>query len=407
MIVVGAGPAGNGAALGLASQGLSVTVIDSRRVIGDKLCTGIVGSECLRRFPIDPALVYHHSGAALLVMPQGGALRFEAPAPLAGVVDRVAYVDSFARQAQAAGARYLLGQKVVQAQVDGAGVTVLTAGECYRARSLVLAAGFGSPLSRQLGLGSVPDYAVGAQATVSADNIHDVEVHLGQQVAPGFFSWVVPTRPGQALAGLLARRQAPERLAAFIQTLRQQGKITAVVREPACWGIPLRPLKRTYRDRVLVVGDTAGQVKPITGGGIYYSLMSGELAASTLGAALADDDLSAARLSQYQERWHALLAAELDVGYCARRMFEMLNDQQVGFLLRSALGAGARSQLAEGAISFDWHGRVISRLLGHTALGGVMHLLSPLLCGLASQTSYQPSAFSHQETAPPGGVMGS
>jgi flavin-dependent dehydrogenase len=271
---------------------------------------------------------------------------------------------------------------------------------------LVLAAGFGSPLSRQLGLGSVPDHAVGAQATVSTDNIHDVEVHLGQQVAPGFFSWVVPTRPGQALAGLLARRQAPERLDAFIQTLRQQGKITGVVRAPACWGIPLRPLKRTYRDRVLVVGDTAGQVKPITGGGIYYSLMSGELAASTLGTALADDDLSASRLSQYQDRWQALLAAELDVGYCARRIYELLNDQQVGLLLRSALGAGARSQLAEGGISFDWHGRVISRLLGHPALGGVMHLLSPLLCRLAAQTSYQPSAVSHQETAPPAGVVG-
>jgi digeranylgeranylglycerophospholipid reductase len=193
----------------------------------------------------------------------------------------------------------------------------------------------------------------------------------------------VPTRPGLALVGLLARRHASERLTAFVQALRHQGKVTGVERAAACWGIPLRPLKRTYRDRVLVVGDTAGQVKPITGGGIYYSLMSGELAASALGDALADDDLSASRLSQYQERWHALLAAELDVGYCARRIYELLNDQQIGFLLRSALGAGARSQLAEGRISFDWHGRVISRLVGHPALGGALHLLSPMLCRLS------------------------
>ena len=52
VIIVGAGPAGNNTALGLASRGFAVTVIDARQIIGDKLCTGIVGQECTRRFPI-------------------------------------------------------------------------------------------------------------------------------------------------------------------------------------------------------------------------------------------------------------------------------------------------------------------------------------------------------------------
>ena len=385
VIVVGAGPAGNCAALGLASRGLSVTVIDGRRVIGDKLCTGIVGSECTRRFPIDPALVYYQACAAQVKAPQGGALRFEAPTPQASVVDRVEYVNSFARQAQAAGARYYLGHRAVQAQVDPQGVTVVTGESCHRARCLVLAAGFGSPLVRQLGLGSVSDYVVGAQAMVSTAQVNEVEVHLGQNVAPGFFSWLVPTRPGQALVGLLARRQAAERLAGFVETLRQEGKVTAVERPPACWGVPLRPLKRTYADRVVVAGDAAGQVKPITGGGIYYALMAGELAGSVVGQAVAEDDLSSARLSQYQDRWQALLANELDVGYWARRLYELLNDHQIGFLLRQVAANGLKAQLADGGVSFDWHSRVISRLIGHPALSGALHLLSPLLCRLAPQ----------------------
>jgi len=113
VIVAGAGPAGNCAALGLASRGLSVTVIDGRRVIGDKLCTGIVGSECTRRFPIDPALVYYQACAAQVKAPQGGALRFEAPTPQASVVDRVEYVNSFARQAQA------MAQRLVDDFLEG------------------------------------------------------------------------------------------------------------------------------------------------------------------------------------------------------------------------------------------------------------------------------------------------
>ena len=69
VIVVGAGPAGNNAALTLAKKGYGVTVIDSRENIGDKLCTGLVGEECFRRYPIDPSLVYRESNSARVVAP--------------------------------------------------------------------------------------------------------------------------------------------------------------------------------------------------------------------------------------------------------------------------------------------------------------------------------------------------
>ena len=96
VIVVGAGPAGNNAALSLASQGYGVTVIDSRENIGDKLCTGLVGEECFRRYPIDPGLVYREISAASVIAPSSEVVRFETPSPVARVVNRVAYVSSFA-----------------------------------------------------------------------------------------------------------------------------------------------------------------------------------------------------------------------------------------------------------------------------------------------------------------------
>ena len=70
VIVVGAGPAGNNAALGLAGQGYSVTVIDWRTDIGDKVCTGIIGEECARRFPVDSNLIYRDACSAELVGPE-------------------------------------------------------------------------------------------------------------------------------------------------------------------------------------------------------------------------------------------------------------------------------------------------------------------------------------------------
>ena len=276
VIVVGAGPAGNNTALGLASRGYAVTVIDAGHNIGDKLCTGIVGQECTRRFPIDPSLVYQDASAADVTAPGASNIRFEASGPQGQIINRVAYVASFAQRAQAKGANYLLGERVQSVSPDADGVTVSTNRGTYRSRALVLASGFGSPLTRQVGLGTVADHVTGTQVEVSTlgvdrgvdGRVGEVQIFLGHDVAPGFFSWLVPTSPGRALAGLLARRQAPDYLSKFIQQLRQDGKIDAVVGNCACWGIPLRPLKNTYKDRVLVAGDAAGQTKPTTGGGI-------------------------------------------------------------------------------------------------------------------------------------------
>ena len=71
VIVVGAGPAGNIAALELARLGHKVAVIDWRTEIGDKLCTGIIGAECARRFPPEESDIYHASRSATVVAPSG------------------------------------------------------------------------------------------------------------------------------------------------------------------------------------------------------------------------------------------------------------------------------------------------------------------------------------------------
>ena len=387
VIVVGAGPAGNNTALSLARHGYSVTVIDWRTDIGNKVCTGIIGEECARRFPVDPELVHAEACSAQVIAPFAPLMRFDTPTPKAKIIDRVAYVASFAHRAQSNGARYLLGQRVVKVNRAREKVTVVTEQGVYHARCLVLAAGFGSSLTRQLGLGSVPDHVAGVQAPVCTNEVEEVEVHLGHAVAPGFFAWLAPTAPGRALVGLLSRRRAPEHLTAFIDQQRQLGRITSVIDEPASWGVPLRPLKRTYADRVLVVGDAAGQVKPTTGGGIFYSLLCSEIAADTLGHCLDAGDLSAGKLSQYHRRWRELLSHELEVGYSARRLFEFLSDRQIGALTRQAVAAGVHRELTNSPdVSFDWHSRAIAKVMGHSALGGALRLINPILARFANQS---------------------
>src|SRR5260221_4154369 len=67
--------------------------------------------------------------------------------------------------------------------------------------------------------------------------------------------------------------------------------------------LPLGAVGRTYGDRMLAIGDAAGLVKPTTGGGIHYSIVSAALAADVAVDALAADRLDAGTLSAYERAW--------------------------------------------------------------------------------------------------------
>ena len=397
VIVIGAGPAGNNVAYRLASLGYSVTVVDGRKRIGDKLCTGIVGAECIQRFPLDKSLVFRDARVARVIAPGGEIVDFAKQDVQAHVVDRVAYVASFAAMACEAGATYLLGYRVTDVSSDGEctsvqivptpGLTDESERRTLRGRALVVASGFGSKLTGQLGLGMIGDFVTGVQAEVLAPDIEEVHVYFGRGIAPGFFAWLVPTSGGKALVGLLSRNRGHVHLENLMLKLQADGMVTEVTKEPTHWGIPLRPLARTFGERLLVVGDAAGQVKPTTGGGIYYSLLASEIAADTLHKAFSRNDLSTSQLSHYEKEWKALLSHELETGYYARRLFEVLNDCQIDFLMHTIASNGIYSELADSrTLSFDWHSGVISKVMSHGLVGKALTFINPLLATLASHT---------------------
>ena len=139
---------------------------------------------------------------------------------------------------------------------------------------------------------------------------------------------------------------------------------------------PRTPLSDT--DRTLVAGDAAGFAKPTTGGGIYYALLSGELAAGTLDKALTEGDLSARRLKAYERAWKTLLGKELKIGYLARLLYEALGDKQIEFLLGEVMSDELRPQLLDSdEVSFDWHSGFIERAMAHRTVGRALWALGP------------------------------
>jgi len=121
------------------------------------------------------------------------------------------------------------------------------------------------------------------------------------------------------------------------------------------------------------VGSAAGQVKPTTGGGIYYGLLGADIAANILNQALERDDLSARNLANYEREWKEKLASELRVGYWARKLYEKLSDAQIDRIFDIIKSNGIdKALLSNDDLSFDWHSGAVLRLMGHQSLSKVI-----------------------------------
>ena len=390
--MVGAGPAGNIAALQLAGQGHSVAVVDWRTEIGDKLCTGIVGAECARRFPPDESDIYNSARSATVIAPSGSEYRVACDETQAYVIDRVAYVRRLAQRAMDAGAEYRLGHRVVGVEIDGRGATVRTAFNdaqaTISARLVILASGFGSSLLAMAGLRSQSgrEHMAGAQAVVDLPHPTDTVVYLGEKIAPRSFAWLVPMSPTQGLAGMAGRGPQNGRFDKFLATLRHDARICGPAYETRRWGIPLKPVQKSYGPRVMAVGDAAGLVKPTSGGGIYYALLSGEIAANVAHDALVAGDFSAKRLRHYEQGWKAVFGSELRIGYYTRMLYETLGDRQIERLLKTFLSPDVQEELINARdFSFDWHSRIILRAIRHGELRSLVTSFGPAVAPLLSR----------------------
>ncbi len=381
VVVIGGGPVGSYVAYKLAEAGHGVVVLEQKETLGEPVCcTGIIGQEYVSSFAIDGSVILRQANSARLFSPSGRELRLWREETQAYIIDRPAFNVAMGRQAQGAGAEYVLNSLVSNIEVgdDKVRVEANHQGERlnFEARVVIIATGFGSGLTQKLGLGKVGDFVIGAQAEVETTGVDEIEVYFGQEIAPGFFAWLVPTSPRIARVGLLSRRSPGLYLKKLMVSLLAQGKIVSAEAKLSYGGISLKPLARTHSERLVVVGAAAGQAKPTTAGGIYYGLLCADIAANNLHRALERDDLSAKALANYEREWKRKLGWELKVGYWARKFYEHLSDRQIDRVFDIIKSNGIDKALLEAEdLSFDWHGEAILRLMAHRTVAKAMRVM--------------------------------
>lgn len=339
--VIGAGPVGGHTAERIAEAGYRVALIEEHREVGEPVqCGGIFTPRVMDLVDARDTIQTSIRGCEFY-SPSGEEVVVDGGETEAVVVDRAAFDRELVRKALRKGATAFLGTQATGVERTSDGVAVQTLGDGgkdeVRADLLIGADGVKGGVTRWFRMGYPYRILPGFEAEVAgADHTPGyVKVFTGREVAPGFFAWMVPTdhtaRVGLCLDRGNARRymermftQGPP--AAFLSEARTLGYIIG--------GIPIGRPKRTYDDRVMIVGDAAFQAKPTSGGGIYTGLVCARHCAETAVEALQAGEFSASFLSRYEKAWKGAIGKELKRYLYLHKAFSKFDDRQLEEIFR-------------------------------------------------------------------------
>ncbi len=368
VLVVGAGPAGSTVAEQLARRGHGVLVVEEHPRVGIPVqCAGLVSQRVLSLAGSN-ALVRTAVRGATVFGPSLGAVSFKAAEPRAFVIDRGALDVHLADRAARAGAEFRTSTRFDRlARTEGGRNVVQLTGPDrasleVRARLVVGADGVSSAVARAFRLRRPVEIlpAFEAEFPRAPGDAETVEVYLGRSISPGLFGWWIPDGQGGARVGVAVDADGTparvyfERLLVHLE--RRFGQALVSPTAFLVSGIPVGLIPRAHGPGVLLVGDAAAQVKPLSGGGIYTGMRCAQLAASVAHEALARGDLSAGALAAYDRAWRAELGEEFRRALYLRRVFQRLNDADLDRLVAALQGSRlAATIVAFGDIDFPTH----------------------------------------------------
>lgn len=374
IIVVGAGPSGSQTSYLLAKENYRVLLLDKGP--GKKICTGIVSDETFQKFAVDRACVIRPISSIDLISPSSFTFQYRHPSPFAHVTDRDAFDYFLLNRAREAGVECSLDSLVRDVRTKEGGVEVLydNGGEkrMVRARILVLALGLNAAILRKLGF-EPPPSLTGIQAEVDFEGEDRIKVYLGRDIAPASFAWFVPLGNGRARIGLTTNGKARDYFNRFLELPYIKNGMNGQAMEISSRPIPYGMTDKTYGQRILLVGDAAGQTKTTTGGGIHYGLIGAEAASRVIQMAFSKGDFTETTLGLYEEAWKREFSSEIETGIKLREMYSKLKDTQVDNIVKFANKDGVAALIRNRA-KFDWHKSFFLHLLRNQTICRLLSL---------------------------------
>lgn len=324
VLVVGGGPGGAIAAKTAVEKGLSALIVEKRPAIGAPVrCAEGIGKEALMEFiEPDPRWISAEMNGAGIVAPDGFFMKLEsasAGSKVGYVLDRKFFDRELVWKAAEAGADVAVKSRACapimeDGVVKGAKIDYCGNVTDVRAKVVIAADGVESKFSRWCGIDTtvpVREIMSGVQYVMTDIDIDPGATifYLGNDVAPEGYLWIFPKgkRTANVGIGITGKKsgeghRAKDYLDKFVKKTFPNGKTLEYI--PG--GVSVcRPLDCTVADGLMIVGDAARVVDPLTGGGIYNAMYTGRLAAEVAAECIGKGDVSKKALMKYDKEWRS------------------------------------------------------------------------------------------------------
>ncbi len=320
VIVVGAGPAGLYSTK-LLEKRFSVLVLEEDKEIGKPIqCSGLVSKNLDNFVKVDRNCVENEIKGAIFHS-KSSEFRLEKQASIARVIDRNRFDSSLARGLKS---KILMGTRVTGIEIRKDSVKVKTEpGDKEFVSKMILGCdGPNSIVRNHFGVKPAEIIKGLIAITREKDSSGLVELWFDKEVLDDGFFWKIPR--GESIEyGMLSKDADFTKLEKFF-TPKLKGKSY----EKRAGMIPIG-IQKTYFPRTLLVGDSACQVKPWSGGGVVYGMICAGIASDVVSKAFDSRNFSENFLEQYEDRWKTEIGRSITMGMMFREFLKDLDNQGI------------------------------------------------------------------------------
>ncbi len=348
VVVIGAGPAGSVSARFAAENGASVLILERDREAGIPVrCAEGVSLKGIEPYiEIDPRWIASEIDIAKLESPNGEKTYMYNNGK-GYVLERRIFDTALCEVACNHGADLLTKADALDLvwednRIVGVKYRYLGEIKVVKCDIVIGADGVESRVGRWAGIDtkvSLNDIETAVQYTLADVDIEDktCEFYFGSEVAPRGYVWIFPKKGrtanvGIGISGDMAVEKGPKYyLDKFVAKRFPRATITYTVYGgvPTAWG-----LEEIVRDNIMLVGDAARQVNPISGGGIVQGMIAGEYCGKMAAEAVKKQKFDKKTLKKYRKNWDKRLGANQKVIHAMKEKFMKMNDEKFNNLMK-------------------------------------------------------------------------
>lgn len=334
-VIVGAGPVGSTIAYYLAQNGLNIAIVDKKKQIGYPLqCAGILSKHIFEINELPSEVILNTVKGAFLHS-KNHVLNVQKDENVAYIIDRVAYDQFLLNRALEEGVK-LITQKVSGADIEN-GITFFSNDESITSKIIIGCDGYNSAVSPIVGNDQKSYPASQMHVKIDDKSMSDfrksdkpiedfVDTYLMEEILPGFL-WVIPVKNNLYRIGLFSNHSHKQQNEILKEFLDENFEFEIIEKYKGF--IPIYDKNQLVRDRALLLGDAAAQIKPTSGGGLLMAFDSCKIACKHIVDAVRSDDIGL--LKGYQEEFRNKYSKEFSYQFKVQKTLSLLNTEDIDY----------------------------------------------------------------------------